>query len=223
MKIICQYPQLIFYNQVLTWNHVILTMNYLAHAFLSFNKKDILAGNMISDFVKGKAKYTYPEGIQDGIQLHRSIDEFTDRHPVTAEAKSYFRPQYRLYSGAFVDVVFDHFLSIDTNQFTAYGNLKTFSQDVYQLMDENALFFPARFQKMFGYMKSQNWLYNYQFKEGIQKSFNGLVYRAAYLNESAIAFEIFNKYYSELQNCYREFFPYLSQFARKKMSQFAVD
>ena len=56
-------------------------------------------------------------------------------------------------------------------------------------------------------MKSQNWLYNYQFKEGIQKSFNGLVYRAAYLNESAIAFEIFNKYYTELQNCYREFFP----------------
>ncbi len=43
-------------------------------------------------------------------------------------------------------------------------------------------------------MKSQNWLYNYQFKEGIQKSFNGLVYRAAYLNESVIAFEIFNKY-----------------------------
>lgn len=197
-------------------------MNYLAHAFLSFNKKDILAGNMISDFVKGKAKYTYPEGIQNGIQLHRLIDEFTDMHPVTAEAKNYFRPQYRLYSGAFVDVVYDHFLSRDTNQFTAYGNLNTFSQDVYRLMDKNVLFFPERFQKMYGYMKSQNWLYNYQFKEGIQKSFNGLVHRAAYLNESAIAFEIFNTQYTELQNCYKEFFPELLHFASEKLDHFTA-
>ncbi len=117
MKIICQYPRLIFYNHLLTRNRVILNMNYLAHAFLSFNKKDILAGNMISDFVKGKAKYTYPGGIQNGIQLHRLIDEFTDGHPVTAEAKNYFRPQYRLYSGAFIDIVYDHFLALDSKQF----------------------------------------------------------------------------------------------------------
>ena len=56
-------------------------------------------------------------------------------------------------------------------------------------------------------MKSQNWLYNYQFKEGIGKSFEGLVYRAAYLNESVIAFEIFNEYYHELEKCYLDFFP----------------
>ena len=31
-------------------------MNYLAHAYLSFGDPDILAGNMISDFVKGKKK-----------------------------------------------------------------------------------------------------------------------------------------------------------------------
>lgn len=197
-------------------------MNYLAHAFLSFNKKDILAGNMISDFVKGKAKYTYPAAIQNGIQLHRLIDEFTDAHPVTADAKNYFRPQYRLYSGAFVDVVYDHFLSTDAYQFKVYGNLYAFSQEVYQLLDKNVLLFPPRFQKMYGYMKSQNWLYNYQFKEGIQKSFNGLVYRAAYLNESDVAFEIFNKNYTELQNCYREFFPQLLQFALEKLSNLAT-
>ena len=31
-------------------------MNYLAHAYLSFNDPEILVGNMISDFVKGKKK-----------------------------------------------------------------------------------------------------------------------------------------------------------------------
>ena len=82
---------------------------------------------MISDFVKGKTKYDYPESIQKGIHLHRLIDEFTDTHPVTAKAKSYFRPQYRLYSGAFIDIVYDHFLALDKKHFENYGNLETFS------------------------------------------------------------------------------------------------
>lgn len=35
-------------------------MNYLAHAYLSFNDPEILVGNLISDFVKGKKKFDYP-------------------------------------------------------------------------------------------------------------------------------------------------------------------
>ena len=198
-------------------------MNYLAHAFLSFNNEDILAGNMISDFVKGKTQYDYPAGIQKGIRLHRLIDEFTDAHPVTAKAKNYFRPQYRLYSGAFIDVVYDHFLALDKKQFDNYNNLENFSQQVYQLLENNFSFFPQRFQKMFPYMKSQNWLYNYQYKEGIQKSFNGLVYRSVYLKESVIAFEIFNQYYFELKNCYDEFFPELLQFASENLSNLLAE
>ena len=65
---------------------------------------------MISDFVKGKKKFDYPAGIQKGIMLHRHIDNFTDTHEATREAKEIFRPHYRLYSGAFVDVVYDHCL-----------------------------------------------------------------------------------------------------------------
>ena len=81
---------------------------------------------MISDFVKGKAKFDYPPGIQKGIHLHRLIDTFTDNHPATAMAKSFFRPQYRLYSGAFTDVVYDHFLARDEKQFEEYGSLEIF-------------------------------------------------------------------------------------------------
>lgn len=192
-------------------------MNYLAHAFLSFNDPGILAGNMISDFVKGKSKYDYGFEIQKGIHLHRLIDEFTDVHPVTARAKNFFRPQYRLYSGAFIDVVYDHFLAIDETQFVDYGNIENFSQHVYQLLENNFSLFPSRFQKMFPYMKSQNWFYNYQFKEGIQRSFEGLVFRAAYLKESDVAFETFNQFYDELQLCYQEFFPELKQYTLRML------
>ena len=44
-------------------------MNYLAHACLSFEDPDILTGNMISDFVKGRKKSDYPERIRMGITL----------------------------------------------------------------------------------------------------------------------------------------------------------
>src|SRR6202008_4422095 len=93
-------------------------MNFLAHAYLSFDQPEILVGNMISDFVKGKKKFDYPANIQKGIALHRFIDSFTDEHEATKEAKEVFRPAYRLYSGAFVDVVYDHFLATDENEFT---------------------------------------------------------------------------------------------------------
>jgi acyl carrier protein phosphodiesterase len=198
-------------------------MNYLAHAFLSFNKPEILAGNMISDFVKGKAKYDYPEHIQKGIHLHRLIDEFTDTHPATAKAKSYFRPQYRLYSGAFIDIVYDHFLALDKRHFQEYGDIEAFCIRVYDQLEENYSLLPLRFQKMFPYMKMQNWLYNYQFKEGIKKSFHGLVYKAAYLYESDIAFKIFNKNYADLKDCYTEFFPGLFQFASENLKNLLAD
>lgn len=197
---------------------LLLVMNYLAHAFLSFNNPDILTGNMISDFVKGKTKFDYPLAVQKGIHLHRLIDNFTDTHHATAKAKTFFRPQYRLYAGAFTDVVYDHFLACDKMQFEQYGNLETFSLSVYQSLEKNIHLFPQRFKKMFPYMKSQNWLYNYRLKDGIQKSFQGLAFRAAYLNESVVAFDIFNQYYHQLENCYDDFFPDLKKFAYTNLS-----
>src|SRR4051812_26110944 len=83
-------------------------MNFLAHAYLSFGRADILTGNLISDFVKGKAQYTYPEQIQKGIRLHRAIDTFTDTHDATKEAMHFFKTPYRLYSGPIVDILYDH-------------------------------------------------------------------------------------------------------------------
>ncbi len=198
-------------------------MNYLAHAYLSFNEPEVLTGNIISDFVKGKPKYNYSAGIQTGIQLHRSIDSFTDFHPATARAKSFFRPQYRLYSGPFVDVVYDHFLACDADQYLDYGDLEKFSLHVYNSLDNYLHVSPAHFQIIFPHMKAHNWLYNYRLKEGVKKSFGSLAHRAAYLHESDIAFEIFNQHYNEFRNCYEEFFPDIKKFAINNLSNLLAD
>lgn len=166
-------------------------MNYLAHAFLSFNQQDVLLGNMISDFVKGKKKYDYPSSIQVGIELHRAIDNFTDLHDSTKNMAAIFKPAYRLYGGAFADIVYDHFLANDTTQFASPDSLMEFTQSTYSQLSNNARYFPASFAAMFPYMRSQNWLYNYHQDWGIERSFAGLGRRAAYIPETATAYQLF--------------------------------
>lgn len=194
-------------------------MNFLAHAYLSFNHPEIIVGNMISDFVKGKKKFDYPGPIQDGISLHRAIDEFTDFHPVTAIAKQYFRPAYRLYAAAFIDIVYDHFLALDTLRFPGQQSLLAFSEQTYGVLTRYESQLPAEFRSMLPYMKAHNWLYNYRLRSGIRSSFGGLVRRAAYLHESEVAFALFENHYDALRECYADFFPSLLAFAADHLQQ----
>jgi acyl carrier protein phosphodiesterase len=188
-------------------------MNYLAHAYLSFNVPGILVGNMISDHVKGKKQFDFPNEIQHGIRLHRLIDEYTDTHEATRGLKSFFKPQYRLYSGAFADVVYDHFLANDPTVFQTEQQLKEFTAATYETLGSYTELFPAPFQKMFPYMKEHDWLYNYRYPWGIEKSFGGVARRAVYLTESNIAFGIFTKHHAAMKSCYEAFFPGLEKFA----------
>ncbi len=175
-------------------------------------------GNLISDFVKGKKKFDYTPGIQSGITLHREIDTFTDSHPATKIAKEIFRPHYRLYSGAFVDVLYDHFLATDATEFTDQSLLH-FSEHVYKIVDMYEKQLPAPFARLFPYMKTQNWLFNYREKWGIANSLAGVVRRAAYLYESDTAYQLFEQHYQLLQDCYRQFWADAKPFARRQFEE----
>ena len=187
-------------------------MNFLAHACLSFNDPGVLTGNMISDFVKGRKQFDYPPDIQRGITLHRLIDSFTDQHPVTSVAKEPFRPAYRLYSGAFVDVIYDHFLANDMNEFPG-DTLAGFSQQTYGSLRAYSDWQPAPFKAMFPYMQKDDWLYNYRTRWGIGKGLNGVVRRALYLYESETAMQLLDTHYQLLQDCYRQFWKELKPYA----------
>ena len=185
-------------------------MNYLAHAYLSFRDPSILAGNMISDYVKGKKKFDYPPRVQEGIMLHRFIDQFTDDHPVNRELQKIFKPQYGLYSGPIVDVVLDYFVANDSKLYDPQS-LMEFSQDVYEMLEAFEPIFPEKFGRMFPYMKSQNWLYHYQFQEGIKNSLGGLARRAKYMQETDTAFRLYTENLETIQAGYNEFFPELKK------------
>jgi acyl carrier protein phosphodiesterase len=196
-------------------------MNYLAHAYLSFQDEEVLLGNMISDYVKGKQQYTYRANILKGIKLHRAIDSFTDAHEATKEAIQFFRPAYRLYAGAMVDVVYDHFLATDQSVFANPDALKTFSQNTYHQLSNWQTEMPEKFAKMFPYMQAQDWLFNYQFRWGIQKSLEGVRRRARYIDSSEEAFIVFEKNFDAIQQCYSAFMPQVTNFAKEQLQLLA--
>jgi acyl carrier protein phosphodiesterase len=182
-------------------------MNYLAHAFLSFGDPNLLVGNMISDYVKGKQQFEYPPNIKRGIDLHRSIDQFTDAHPATKAAKQFFAPVYRLYAGAFVDVVYDHFLAQDEHHFPTELALQTFSQQCYRQLEVYPGPWPEKFARMVPYMIRQNWFYHYRMREGIEQSFGGLIRRTQHLTDAEPAKFILQENKPALQQCYAQFMP----------------
>jgi acyl carrier protein phosphodiesterase len=191
-------------------------MNFLAHAYLSFGEKEILVGNMISDFVKGKVQYDFIPGIRRGIVLHRKIDDYTDTNGAVKKAKEIFRPFYRLYSGPIVDILLDHFLAKDADKFGS--TLNEFTKTVYQTLNEYSIHLPQRFVPVFTYMKTEDWLFHYQYKEGIEKSIRGLVRRSSFLEDSATAITLFNNNYGALENCYHDFIEDVKMYAKEQLT-----
>lgn len=192
-------------------------MNFLAHAYLSFGNSETLIGNMIADQIKGKQIEQYPNAIQHGIHIHREIDSFTDKHPITQDATKLLQSTAGRYSGAFLDVAYDHFLAKDkTNEPTEGWEI--FAERSYKQISDYKDILPSKFCSMFMYMESENWFYNYRYKWMIEKSFDRLKQRANYLDDNATIFEEFEKNYNELEYYYQSFFPELKLFAQSLQS-----
>lgn len=193
-------------------------MNLLAHAYLSFEQPEILVGNMISDYVKGKKQYDYPIGIQHGIRLHRAIDYFTDHHEATYIGKQFFKSEVGLYAGAFMDVVYDHFLALDANELSE-KEWEPFTIQVYRHLKDHEVFLPEKFAMQLPHMSTHNWLFHYRYPAAIEKSFGGLVRRTKYLSEHRPAFDIFEANYASLKEQYQAFFPDVKKFAEFELAR----
>ena len=190
-------------------------MNFLAHAYLSFEEPDLIVGNIIADMIKGKQIEDLPHEIRQGIYLHRQIDMFTDSHPVVKESKSLFEKSAGRYGGLFLDISFDHFLAVSQKYepSTGWGD---FSQYCYKALEGRSASLPSKFVSMFMYMKSENWLQNYKHKWLIKKSFERVQNRASYLAEDANVYQEFEDNYKEIGRSFDLFFPDLIEFVHTR-------
>ncbi len=186
-------------------------MNFLAHLYLSGNDKEIIAGNFMGDFVKGREKIkTYSPGIARGIMLHRAIDMFTDSHPITAQSKARLRSKYRHYSGVIVDVFYDHFLANNWTRFHEVP-LQEYSQYAYEVIHAFKSILPEEAKHMLPYMVQYNWLYNYKSIEGINRTLTGMSRRTSFESQMQHASKDLEIFYEDFKMEFDIFFPQIKK------------
>jgi len=193
-------------------------MNFLAHSYLSFDEEEILLGNLVADFIKGKELRGFSLGIQTGILLHREIDRFTDSHPLVKAGQSYLRPRFRHYSSVITDIFFDHFLAQNWDKYSQIP-LNVFADNTYSTVEKHLSELPIQFGEMFFWMKSQNWLLHYREKEGIQRTLNGMTRRAKFDSKMNESTEVLNEKEAEFELIFFAFFADLETFARDKLHE----
>lgn len=193
-------------------------MNFLAHLYLSGETEEIMIGNFIGDFVKGKAFQKFGPDIQKGILLHREIDSFTDSHPIVLKSKERLRPKYHHYAPVIADVYYDHFLASLWSEYHP-ESLLSFTEKFYRLTEEYREILPRGANHMLTYMKRDNWLYNYQFMNGIEQALTGMARRTPYKSKMEEAAADLRKDYISYQEDFRTFFPALQDHAKSFLTQ----
>lgn len=194
-------------------------MNLLGHAFLSFNDAEILCGNMMGDFVKGKKILdTYPPKIKEGLMLHRKIDSFTDNHPVVADAKDYFRTDYKLYSGAIIDVLFDHFLANDQRYFHDEYQLFKFTNNIFIQLKETDKHQTPAFKNLRTHLQNENVLNKFRTIDGLRTAMHKLCNRMYNTIDESKAYQSTINNYDALNQYYNIFIDDVILYAKNELN-----
>lgn len=142
-------------------------MNFLAHAFLSPGTPGVMEGNVLADWVKGRARLTYPAGVRAGFELHQRIDGFTDTHAAPARCAQLLEERWGRYAGILVDVFFDHVLAAEWGAY-ARGPLEEFTAGVYGRLLAARTWLPEGVQFGIHAMTADDWLTGYATLDGIR-------------------------------------------------------
>ncbi len=185
-------------------------MNFLAHFYLSDQNEALIVGNFLGDFVKGKKYEDFSPEIARGIQLHRSIDSFTDQHPYYLRSKHRLADKYGHYAGVAIDMFYDYLLA---NQWAKYADmpLSDFSQLMYEVLESYRNVLTPAAQRVLTYMSQHNWLLNYQEMEGISGALTGISRRTQFQSNLEHAHFDLQKHFLLFREDFSIFFPDLQK------------
>lgn len=190
-------------------------MNFLAHLYLSGSDPDVMTGNFIGDFVKGRPHYQHmPEKVVAGIELHRIIDAFTDSHPVVASSKKRLWPKYRHYSGVIIDIYYDHYLAKNWSDYHD-DLLPDYADACYQVLQSRTYTLPEPVYFLLPHIVRGNWLVNYAKLEGIHRALSGMARRTTFVSKMEESVKDLEEFYEEFKAEFQLFFPDLIAEAKK--------
>ncbi|EDM43433.1 hypothetical protein SCB49_00250 [unidentified eubacterium SCB49] len=191
-------------------------MNFLAHIYLSGDNEGVTIGNFIADGIKGKKYQKYPSTIQKGILLHRFIDSFTDSHPTVRKSTKRLHEKHGHYSGVVVDILYDHFLAKNWNQYSD-TTLENYVNNFYEMLQDNYVMLPTRIQRMMPYMIADNWLLSYATIPGIDKILTQMSVRVNGKSNMNFAVLELKEFYTEFEEEFTSFFEELRASCKEKL------
>ncbi len=191
-------------------------MNFLAHIYLSGDDELVKIGNFMADGIRGKEYESLHPDIRKGVLLHRFIDTFTDSHRIFRQSTKRLHEKYHHYSGVIVDVLYDHFLA---KNWSSYCNedLGNYVDRFYRSLEANRGLLNRKTLDMMPYMIGSNWLWNYQYLDGIERILYQMDQRTKNNSRMQYAIEDLKEHYGEFGAEFTAFFEEMRKNASEKL------
>ena len=178
--------------------------------------------NIFGDFVKGKDLSQYSQLVQDGIRLHRRIDDYIDHHPIIVELTHHLYKELPKVAGIAVDLYFDYLLAKNWKKYhnseymdfvQAFENSKI-NRDIFQ---------KTEFWHVIDRMKEGEWLTHTQSIYGLRKSSQGVSNMISFENVLNQAPAVFSKNEARIENAFSLFMkdaiPYFDNYIKENINQ----
>lgn len=193
-------------------------MNFLAHIYLSGDNDLIKIGNFMADGIRGKHYEHLPAEIQKGIVLHRSIDTYTDAHPIFRQSTHRLHEKYHHYAGVIVDLFYDHFLAKNWADYSE-EKLESFVGRFYKSLEDHYEHLTEKTKGMMPYMIKYDWLVSYRSIEGITRILYQMDQRTKNISKMQYSVAELVEFYDDFENEFKTFFVDLQNHAAEKISE----
>lgn len=192
-------------------------MNFLAHLFLTRNNAPLSVGNFLGDFLTNKQVDKLPVKIQEGVWLHRAIDNFTDKHSAVRAGVEMLKPLHGRYAPVVLDVMFDYLLAKNWSTYAGRQSLRDFADITYQVLLDATPVMPEKIAERTKKMIAADWLVHYASVEGIAYTFSKMQLRSSRPDRIKNAASSMVHHMEGLNEIFVRFFPELITFVNAKM------
>ncbi|MDT8437915.1 MAG: ACP phosphodiesterase [Wenzhouxiangellaceae bacterium] len=186
-------------------------MNHLAHLVLAGDDPELQFGALLADHVRGREILaTLPPGIAAGVRLHRSIDVWTDRHPVVRELLESLQRPWRRYAGIILDVLFDHMLD---RHWTRFGprSITHFAGQVDRHLQQRQALMPPRMQRFTGWAREVGLWCRYGERAMLERIFELLARRHGRREPLARGLELLDQLEPAIEQAFLDLMPTLRE------------
>lgn len=186
-------------------------MNYLFHLFLSGSDPEVVTGNFMGDFVKGRLDGLTPAGLRRGVELHRRIDSFARDDESFNRSRLRIAPGFGLYRGVLVDLFYDHFLALYWSRYSPEP-LEPYLARTRRIVESRHALLPERLREIVPLI-FDDLLPSYRDPEGIGRALMRMSRRIPRENPLAAGGTELVRLYGELEEDFQRFLPAARRFS----------